>query len=106
MGQHMKRTHLVAYISLNSVCCPRQAAKDLVTGAQPIRNVNERENRARVKRQERKKPEEYPPLTLHLYRLENRERICWRFLYPESTPCAHMSLITKHGPFSQAGHPG
>src|ERR1039457_1477008 len=33
----------------------------------------------------------------------NRLSFCWRFSYPESTPCAVMLLKTKHCPTSQAG---
>ena len=48
----------------------------------------------------------HPPKTLHLPACENEPLFCWRFSYPESTPCAVISLKTKHCPYSQAGRRG
>jgi hypothetical protein len=44
-------------------------------------------------------PSKNPPLAAQ----PKRPPVLLAFPYPESTPCAFMSLKTKHCPFSQAG---
>src|SRR6266496_2931089 len=48
----------------------------------------------------------HPPKTLQSATSRNGTLFCWRFPYPESTPCAVISLKTKHCPYSQAGRRG
>src|SRR5437868_917604 len=47
-------------------------------------------------------PSKNPPLICR----RKRTLFCWRFPYPESTPCAVISLKTKHCSYSQAGRRG